>query len=95
MINREDLNREGGRVATSRDIIEKLKDSETELIFGPYYRNKDALVLHFGLLYKDVTYRVSYDINTSSLRSISKYKGGIEFSVIYKKPLTRRLASLE
>ena len=73
----------------------KLKDSDTELIFGPFYRNKDAAVIHLGMVHKDFTYRLSYDVNTSSLNTVSNYRGGFEISVIYKKTKSRRLPSLE
>lgn len=73
----------------------KLKDSETELIFGPSYRNKDAMVIHLGMIYKDFIYRLSYDINTSSLNTVSNYRGGLEISVIYQKRKTLRLPSID
>jgi len=73
----------------------KLKDSETELIFGPSYRNKDAAVIHLGMVHKDFIYRLSYDINTSSLNTVSNYRGGLEISVIYQKRKTLRLPSIE
>ena len=73
----------------------KLKDSETELIFGPSYRNKDAVIIHLGMIHKDFIYRVSYDINTSSLNTVSNYRGGFEISIIYQKRKTLRLPSIE
>jgi len=71
------------------------KTSETILIFGPTYRNNDAVVLHFGMIYNQFEYRISYDVNTSSLNKVSKYRGGFEISIVYRKPSTRRQPSLE
>lgn len=53
------------------------------LIAGVNYRNKDAIIIHLGLKHKSNTYRLSYDINSSSLNAYSNGRGAIEFSVIY------------
>lgn len=45
--------------------------------------NNDAVIAHLGLKYKKLQYRLSYDINTSGLQSISNGRGGFEFSVIF------------
>lgn len=60
-----------------------LKESKTFLLFGPTYRSKDALIFHLGVKFGDFTYRMSYDINTSSLKNISNGRGGFELSLIY------------
>lgn len=60
-----------------------LVESNAFFIAGATYRNKDAVILHLGLKNNKFTYNISYDINTSSLYSISKGLGGIEFSVQY------------
>ena len=56
---------------------------------GATYRNfhlkefstGDAIVALVGLKYGRYIYRFSYDINTSSLSSISRGKGGFELSI--------------
>lgn len=53
------------------------------LIAGVNYRNKDAAIIHIGLKHKSNIYRLSYDINSSSLNAYSNGRGAIEFSVIY------------
>lgn len=65
-----------------------LDGSDTYLIFGPTYRNKDAAIIETGLKLGQFIYRVSYDINTSSLKPHTRGRGGLEFSVnfIGKKP---------
>jgi type IX secretion system PorP/SprF family membrane protein len=60
-----------------------LKDSDTYLIFGPTYRNKDAAIIEAGIKKGSYTARVSYDVNTSSLKNTSNYRGGFEISLTY------------
>ncbi|MGZ4033666.1 MAG: PorP/SprF family type IX secretion system membrane protein [Bacteroidia bacterium] len=60
-----------------------LKNSETYLIFGPTYRSKDAAIIEFGLKKGSYTARVSYDINTSTLQTVSNHRGGFEISLTY------------
>jgi type IX secretion system PorP/SprF family membrane protein len=59
-----------------------LKD-DTYLIFGPTYRSKDAGIIEVGLKKGQYTARVSYDINTSSLKTVSNSRGGFEISLTY------------
>jgi len=60
-----------------------LKNSDSYLIFGPTYRNKDAAIIEAGLKKGSYTARVSYDINTSSLKQVSNHRGGFEISLTY------------
>lgn len=60
-----------------------LKDNDTYLIFGPTYRNKDAAIIEAGLRKGSYTARISYDINTSSLKQSSHSRGGFEISLTY------------
>jgi type IX secretion system PorP/SprF family membrane protein len=59
-----------------------LKD-DTYLIFGPTYRSKDAGIIEAGLKKGQYTCRVSYDINTSSLKEVTNHRGGFEISFTY------------
>lgn len=52
-------------------------------MLGFSYRNKDAFIIQLGLKHGNNLYRISYDINTSSLKSYTGGRGAIEFSVIY------------
>ncbi|MBI2967062.1 MAG: PorP/SprF family type IX secretion system membrane protein [Bacteroidetes bacterium] len=70
-------------------------DAKKMVIFGPSYRNKDAAVLIAGMVYDEYTVRISYDINTSSLKTYSKSQGGVEVSFIWTKPLEIRKPSIE
>ncbi|MFL5764650.1 MAG: PorP/SprF family type IX secretion system membrane protein [Bacteroidia bacterium] len=60
-----------------------LKSSDTYLIFGPTYRSKDAAIIEAGIKKGNYTARVSYDINTSSLETVSDHRGGFEISLTY------------
>lgn len=60
-----------------------MKDADTYLIFGPTWRSKDAGIIEAGICKGSYTCRVSYDINTSSLNTVSNYRGGFEISFTY------------
>ncbi len=68
-----------------------LKSQDSWVFAGITYRsfkfkefsNNDAYILLVGMKYARFTGRISYDINTSSLTSVSKGRGGIELSLTY------------
>ncbi|MBT6685743.1 MAG: PorP/SprF family type IX secretion system membrane protein [Bacteroidetes bacterium] len=64
------------------------------IYFGGYFRWKDALIVHFGLDYKDIKLQFSYDVNLSRLRSVSNGRGGLELSLIYIFDLSKNKESL-
>lgn len=72
-----------------------LKDANTYLLFGPTYRPGDAAIIEAGIKKAAYTIRVSYDINTSALRSVSYYRGGFEASLTYvfSKPKAKASAN--
>ncbi len=51
--------------------------------FGAWWRTGDAIILVPSAQYGKWRAGVSYDINISSLRNASNYKGGFEFSLMY------------
>ncbi|OIP03525.1 MAG: hypothetical protein AUJ97_04370 [Bacteroidetes bacterium CG2_30_32_10] len=57
--------------------------SEFAVNGGINYRLKDAIIPFVGFLYKNVTYQLSFDINTSTLKSYSRHRGGVEFFVSF------------
>lgn len=67
----------------SLDMHYYLKDSDAYILFGPTFRNKDAAVIMGGLKLGSFTYRLSYDINTSSLQPATNGRGGFELSITY------------
>lgn len=51
-------------------------------IFGLSIRSKDAFIIHAGINKGNQIIRLSYDLNTSSLNTFTKGKGGFELSLI-------------
>lgn len=60
-----------------------LKGSETFLLGGLIYRNKDAAILTLGAKKENFTLRFGYDINVSSLTTASSGRGGFEMGLTY------------
>lgn len=60
-------------------------DKPTVFYFGAWYRLKDAIIPYLGLEWNDFRLGMTYDVNTSSLKTASNLKGGIEVSLIYIK----------
>ena len=58
------------------------------ILGGLTYRNRDAAILMVGAKYGNFVGRFSYDINTSSLNSVSRGRGASELSLtyIYNRP---------
>jgi type IX secretion system PorP/SprF family membrane protein len=65
------------------DIHYFLRDSDSYIIFSPVMRDKDAAIATLGLKSGKFIYRVSYDINTSTLQPTTSGKGGFELSVTF------------
>ena len=62
-------------------------DNPISVYFGSWLRFKDALIPYLGLEFSDFRLGATYDVNTSSLKTASQSRGGIEISLIYiKKP---------
>ncbi|MBL4715661.1 MAG: hypothetical protein COC01_10250 [Bacteroidetes bacterium] len=65
-----------------------LRDAKAFILSGISFRttaNKDAGIFHLGLKRKKFTYRLSYDVNVSTLNTLSKGRGAFEFSIQYIK----------
>ena len=61
------------------------------LYAGGWMRFKDALIPYIGIEMNDARLGISYDVNTSQLKSASASRGGIEISLIYiARPSDRR-----
>ncbi|NVO01258.1 MAG: PorP/SprF family type IX secretion system membrane protein [Bacteroidetes bacterium] len=59
------------------------KESQIILMAGGFYRVKDAAIIQIGVNYRNLVYKMSYDINTSSLKTYSEKRGGLEFSIVF------------
>lgn len=60
-----------------------MPNQDAYLIVGPTIRNKDAAIMEVGLKLGQFTYRLSYDVNISTLKPATNNRGGIELSVIF------------
>lgn len=58
----------------------------TGVFLGGWYRNGDAFMVNAGMEFKGVRIGLSYDYNTSSLKSASNGNGGFEISLRYIAP---------
>ena len=70
----------------------QLPNSDITLIGGAFYRVKDAVIPVIGINYKNFIYKMSYDINTSSLKEYSRGRGGLEFSLVFFNGMRTSLA---
>ncbi len=57
----------------------------TSFYAGSWLRFSDAIIPYVGLEFSDFRLGVSYDVNTSQLKTASQSEGGIEISLIYIK----------
>jgi type IX secretion system PorP/SprF family membrane protein len=57
----------------------------TSVYVGSWLRFNDALIPYVGLEFDDFRLGATYDVNTSSLKSASQSRGGIEISLVYIK----------
>jgi type IX secretion system PorP/SprF family membrane protein len=62
----------------------------TSLIFGAYYRTKDAGIVMLGIDYDKFTLQMVYDINTSTLSPVTRGFGGYEVTLKYQMMNERR-----
>jgi len=58
-------------------------NQEANLLFGSNYRFDDAAIAFLGVNIKNLVLGLSYDMNTSSLRNISRRNGGFELSIAF------------
>lgn len=57
--------------------------SPYKLIAGMGYRHEDAIIMHLGFRHGLNIFRFSYDFNISGLKTYTRNRGAIEFSLIY------------
>lgn len=58
-------------------------DTYTDLLVGGSYRLKDAVVPFAGFNYKNIVLGISYDVNASSLKDISRSPNAFEISLSF------------
>ena len=68
--------------------INNNEENPTNLFLGAWYRFNDAAIPYIGLEFNGLHIGATYDATTSSLKSASNTRGGMELSIIYiKKPV--------
>ncbi|MEO5500737.1 MAG: PorP/SprF family type IX secretion system membrane protein [Ginsengibacter sp.] len=72
----------GGALAATLDAQ---SENPSNVYIGSWYRFKDAIIPYIGLEFAGIRIGATYDINTSSLKSASQSRGGMEISLIYIK----------
>jgi type IX secretion system PorP/SprF family membrane protein len=78
----------GGAISSS---LNNDDSNPTNIYGGMWMRVKDAIIPYLGLEFGGMRIGASYDINTSSLKSGSQSRGGMELSIIYiKRPAESR-----
>lgn len=60
-----------------------MKEQSLEYFAGANYRHKDAIAIILGLQYDVLRYKVSYDITTSTLNTVNRGRGALEFSMVF------------
>lgn len=69
-------------IMAGMDFNYSFNDPDIKVMTGGYYRWNDAVIVEIGISFKNLLYKMSYDINTSSLNTYSSKRGGIEFSIV-------------
>jgi hypothetical protein len=64
-------------------VINGLPMNANLFYIGGWYRWNDAINPYVGFEVNKLHIGISYDVNVSSLRPASNYRGGIELSLIY------------
>lgn len=62
----------------------EFRNFATAVFLGGYYRSSDAIMINAGLEFKGMRVGVSYDYNTSDLKTASNGNGGFEISLVFK-----------
>jgi type IX secretion system PorP/SprF family membrane protein len=61
-----------------------INDTPYKVIAGFGYRYQDAVIMHLGFQHGLNIFRFSYDFNVSDLKTYTKNRGAMEFSLIYR-----------
>ena len=78
-----------GGITYSRKIGEDYSNPLYIIHFGGYLRWKDAFIPVVEIDYKPFAVALSYDVNISTLKTASQYRGGFELSLTYAGFLDR------
>jgi len=73
-----------GGFMLNHDLVQYDEDQKISISGGLYYRWKDAFLPVVKLDYYEYSIGVSYDVNSSKLKSASQYRGAYEVTLGYK-----------
>jgi type IX secretion system PorP/SprF family membrane protein len=65
--------------------VQRTVNEETDVMFGGYYRHKDAVAPFVGVDYKNFLIGLSYDVNTSKLGAMTRNINSFDLSFSYRK----------
>ncbi len=73
-----------GGFMLNHDLIQYDEEQKVSISAGMFYRGKDAFMPVAKLDYYQYSIGISYDINSSKLKSASQYRGAYEVTLSYK-----------
>jgi type IX secretion system PorP/SprF family membrane protein len=73
-----------GGLLINHDLVQIDEDQKISISGGAFYRGKDAFMPVVKLDYYQYSIGMSYDVNTSKLKSASQYRGAYELTLSYK-----------
>jgi type IX secretion system PorP/SprF family membrane protein len=65
------------------NLEDKDGPNESDFYIGSWLRFGDAIIPYVGIEYENMRFGLTYDVNTSSLKTASDSQGGVEISLIY------------
>ena len=84
-----------GGLMLNHDLVQADEEQKISVSGGMFYRGKDALMPVVKLDYYQYSIGMSYDINSSKLKSASQYRGAYEVTLSYKAFNNRYNTSLD
>ncbi len=69
-------------IIAGMDFNYSFKKPDLKVLAGASYRLDDAVIVNIGINFRNLTYKMSYDINTSSLNAYTNKRGGLEFTIV-------------
>ena len=73
-----------GGLLINHDLVQYDEDQKISISGGLFYRWKDAFMPVVKLDYYDYSIGMTYDVNSSKLKSASQYRGAYEVTISYK-----------
>ncbi len=84
-----------GGLLFNHDLMQRNENEKLGISAGMFYRMKDALMPVVKLDCYKMSIGITYEINTSKLKSASQYRGGYEVTLSYKAFSTNRNSSAD